>query len=405
MQKRLQELFKKYQEGTLSPAEWREWERLLNDKDLEEEVYGLMEDLWENQVAEQEAFRKPPAGDRVMELIQDQAGKTGLKQAPVLSWKRVLAAASVLFVVGLAGFWMLRSSGPSQPQAGTTTVPAGLPEKGLPGGDMALLRLADGTQIVLDTAHHGSLAQQGAIQLLKKDEGFLSYLPVLQEAEVTSESLLPNQITTPRGGQYRLVLSDGTKVWLNASTTLRFPAAFASGERRVELSGEAYFEVEKDAARPFRVQLNDRSVVEVLGTHFNIMSYEEEGLSKTTLVEGKVRVSAGEETKILKPGDQLVNRGAGALQLKSQTNTGQVLAWKNGLFDFTNADLGSVARQLERWYGVDISFEGAVAQRHISGVISRNNHLDTVLKMLEFTAGIHSRREGDKLFFFTKSSL
>ena len=394
-------LFKKYQEETLSAEEWIEWEQLLKEKSLEEDVYVLMEDLWKKQEAGDEIFRKPLAGDRVMQLIRENAAgeETGRRPARIIPWRKALVAASVLFMICLAGIWMLRSSGSSKPNAGVKPVPPQLLERGLPGGDRALLRLADGREIVLDTAHRGSLARQGAIQLLK-DEGLLSYLLVPQEAEGASENLLPNVITTPRGGQYRLVLSDGTKVWLNASTTLRFPAAFASGERRVELSGEAYFEVEKDAARPFRVQLNDRSVVEVLGTHFNIMSYEEEGLSKTTLVEGKVRVSAGEETRILKPGDQLVNRGGGAMQLKSQTNTSQVLAWKNGLFDFTSADLGSVARQLERWYGVEILFEGPVAQRHISGVISRNNHLDTVLKMLEFTAGIHSRREGDKLFFF-----
>jgi transmembrane sensor len=402
MRERLQVLFKKYGEGTLSAEEWIEWEQLLKEKSLEEDVYVLMEELWKKQGAGDGAFRKPLAGDRVMQLIRENAAdaETGVKRARIIPWRKVLVAASVLFMISLAGIWMLRPSGPSKPNAGVKPVHPQLLEKGLPGGDRAMLRLADGTQIVLDTAHQGSLARQGEIQLLKNGDGQLSYLPSFQGTAIASESLLPNMISTPRGGQYRLVLSDGTKVWLNAATTLRFPAAFAGTERRVELSGEAYFEVEKDAARPFRVQLNDKSVVEVLGTHFNIMSYEEEGLSKTTLVEGLVKVSAGEETRVLKPGDQLVNRGAGAMQLKSQTNTGQVLAWKNGLFDFTTADLGSVARQLERWYGVEILFEGPVAQRHISGVISRNNHLDTVLKMLEFTAGVHSRREGDKLFFF-----
>ncbi len=402
MRERLQVLFKKYQEETLSAEEWIEWEQLLKEKDLEKDVYVLMEELWNKQGAGDLAFREPLAGDRVMQLIQKNAAgaEIEVKSARIISWRKALVAASVLFMISLAGVWMLRPSGPSKPDASVKPIHPQLQEKGLPGGDRAMLRLADGTEIVLDTAHQGSLARQGEIQLLKNGNGLLSYVPSLQGTAITRESLLPNTVSTPRGGQYKVVLSDGTKVWLNAATTLRFPAAFAGSERRVELSGEAYFEVEKDPTRPFRVQLNDKSVVEVLGTHFNIMDYEEEGLSKTTLVEGKVKVSAGEETKVLKPGDQVVNRGAGTMQLKSQTNTGQVLAWKNGLFDFTSADLGSIARQLERWYGVEILFEGPVAQRHISGVISRNNHLDTVLKMLEFTAGIHSRREGDKLYFF-----
>src|SRR5690606_30548513 len=145
------------------------------------------------------------------------------------------------------------------------------------------------------------------IQVLKNDEGLLSYLPSPEKDLISQGNLLPNRIATPRGGQYRLVLSDGTRVWLNAATSLRFPVAFANIERRVELSGEAYFEVEKDAARPFRVQLSDHTEVEVLGTHFNIMSYDEEGVNKTTLVEGKVKVSAGNETKVLQPGDQAMN--------------------------------------------------------------------------------------------------
>lgn len=405
MQERLQVLFIKFQNDSLSPEEWKEWEQMLNNPELEQDIYLLMEEKWNQQESGDPRFQRPLQGDRVIELVQKNAADNRLdkKSTPVVSWQKLLIAASVLMIVSLAGFWILKQPSPSTMQVENNPVQNPIPETGWPGSDRAVLSLADGTEILLDTAHRGALAQQGMIQVLKNDEGLLSYLPSPEKDLISQGNLLPNRIATPRGGQYRLVLSDGTRVWLNAATSLRFPVAFANNERRVELSGEAYFEVEKDAARPFRVQLSDHTEVEVLGTHFNIMSYDEEGVNKTTLVEGKVKVSAGNETKVLQPGDQAMNKGNKVIQLKNNTNTDQVLAWKKGLFDFSSDDLGSIALQLERWYGVDISFEGKVAQKHISGVISRNNHLDTVLKMLEFTAGIHSRREGGKLFFFTKN--
>ena len=402
MHERLRILFWKFNDQTITPRESLELEQLLKTPDLEEEAAALLKELWEQEQGAELAFFEPQPGDRVLAMIKEKKAEER-PSLPLrrLRWQRVLVAASLLLVMGV-GFWAVSRT--SKKTTSENAV-AGNPVPtihALPGGDKAVLRLANGKSILLDTAHNGSLAQQGGVQIVKNGEGLLAYSPLLQNAvpvETGAPTLL-NTITTPRGGQYRLVLGDGTRVWLNAATELRFPAFFTGNERLVELSGEAYFEVEKDPAKPFRVRLNDRSVVEVLGTHFSISSYADEGVSKTTLVEGAVRVTADEKTTLLKPGEQLTRSSDGVQRLDHRVNTEQVLAWKNGLFDFSNAELRTIAPQLERWYQVEISLEGAVASRHISGIISRNNNLKTVLEVLEFSGGIRSRREGTKLILY-----
>jgi len=238
-------------------------------------------------------------------------------------------------------------------------------------------------------------------------------------AQTAAAPAIYNTISTPRGGQYQLVLPDGTRVWLNAASSLRFPTAFTGSDRTVSMTGEVYFEVAPDKVRPFHVQVNDMTV-DVLGTHFNVMAYGDEAAVKTTLLEGSVKVKAGDQERLLIPGQQasLGNRAApgapqaggaqsDAVQRASTGNPGaprpaaeklsvqtadvqQAIAWKNGFFEFENMDLGTIMRQISRWYDVDISYETQDTAARFGGGISRKLDLPDVLRLLEVN-GVHFR--------------
>jgi ferric-dicitrate binding protein FerR (iron transport regulator) len=270
-----------------------------------------------------------------------------------------------------------------------------------PGGNKAVLTLSDGTQIVLDSAMNGVLSSQGNSKVLKLNSGQLAYTAngeslkgssVKGGAEKGNRSLVYNTITTPRGGQYQLVLADGTKVWLNASSSLRYPVAFTGPERRVELSGEGYFEVVKNAAMPFRVRANDMDV-DVLGTHFNVNAYADETAIKTTLLEGAVKVTSLVSSHILSPGQQAQLNKEGLLHIVSAVDLEEVVAWKEGYFQFNQADLKSIMRQISRWYDVDIRYEGEIPNRQFGGDISRTANVSEVLNILKMSQ-VHFRIEG-----------
>jgi transmembrane sensor len=260
----------------------------------------------------------------------------------------------------------------------------------LPGGDKALLELADGSIVVLDKISDGSLQHQGGTQVIKQ-AGKLIYNTA---GENHAEKISYNKISTPKGGQYRVILPDGSKVWLNAGSSLRFPTVFSDKERLVELTGEAYFEIAKrntvspggkgQVRVPFKVQTNDVTI-EVLGTHFNVMAYTREGSINTTLIEGSVKVSSASNSRLLKPGQQAkVNGDIDVVN----ADTEEVIAWKNGFFQFNGADVKTVMGQIERWYDVEVAYEGGMPSRHFTGVISRNNNVSKVLDMLELTGGV-----------------
>ncbi|MGF2410726.1 FecR family protein [Ferruginibacter sp.] len=256
-----------------------------------------------------------------------------------------------------------------------------LPKDILPGSDKALLTLADGTVIVLDEVKNGTVAKQGNISVNKKN-GLVIY--DASNASSSSAAITFNTISTPKGGQYQIVLPDGSNVWLNAASSLRFPTAFAGTQRNVELKGEGYFEIAKNAAMPFYVKVNNMEV-EVLGTHFNLMAYDNEDAVKTTLLEGAVKINYGATAKTLKPGQQgKFNNTSGAINVIT-TDTEEAVAWKNGYFQFTNEDIKSIMRQFARWYDVEVSYEGIEKPRYFSGEISRTVSLSKALKVLELS--------------------
>lgn len=307
---------------------------------------------------------------------------------PEVSWSRPWRkAAAVLLPLILAGGVLLWLNRPR------TETPEALPEEARfkndvePGGDKAVLTLADGSRILLDEAQNGVLARQGGATVTKTAEGQVIY----DESGQPGDRPTPpesNTISTPRGGQYRVVLPDGSKVWLNSASSLRFPAAFTGPARQVELDGEAYFEVARKENKPFRVLAGGVKIA-VLGTRFNIMSYANEGSVKTTLLEGSVEVSKGAASALLKPGQQAsVNN---RIQIR-QADPEEVLAWKNGEFYFNAADLKSIMRLLERWYDVEADMD-SMPDRRFNGVISRDVNLSQVLKMLELTSPVRFKIE------------
>lgn len=271
-----------------------------------------------------------------------------------------------------------------------------------PGGNKAILTLADGSEIILDQAGKGNLARQAGVQIVKTTNGQLVY--TVKESSDSSKGIsenLTNTISTPRGGQYQVNLPDGTRVWLNAASSLKFPLSFATlKERKVELKGEAYFEVEKDAARPFIVQ-SDRQTVQVLGTHFNINSYEDEPDVKTTLLEGAVKVTAlngaKAEQAFLKPGQQArISSGSKPINVLRVDPMVEV-AWKNGQFFFENESIENIMKQISRWYDVEVVYEDEVTGKTVWGSVTRYANVSKVLAVLELTGEIHFKIEGRRI--------
>ncbi len=269
----------------------------------------------------------------------------------------------------------------------------------VPGGNKATLTFGDGTTIILDDAAKGELATRSGMSVTKNGDGQLTF--VVREASLVNPNVL-NSIVTPRGGQYRMVLPDGTKVWLNASSSLKFPSAFTGNERKVQLMGEAYFEVVKNRAIPFKVFSGNQQVV-VLGTHFNINSYADEPSVKTTLFEGSVQVSSisNAGVRILKPGQQSVFR-ANTIDVNT-VDLEEALAWKNGLFVFNNEDLESIMRKVSRWYNVNVIYKDDEVRKEVfGGSVSRFVNISETLRMLEITGNAHFKIEAGQIIVMKK---
>lgn len=268
-----------------------------------------------------------------------------------------------------------------------------------PGGNKALLTLANGSKITLDDAATGQLAKQSGVTITKAANGKLIY--TIENAPSNSTGLAQqayNTIETPRGGQYQVNLPDGSKVWLNAGSSLRFPTNFTGNIRSVELAGEAYFEVAKNTQKPFRV-ISNNQVVEVLGTHFNISSYIDDSSVKTTLLEGSVKVlsTKSNQSKLLKPGQQSnINYSDNSIDVQT-VDTEEVVAWKNGYFLFVDEDLKSIMSKLARWYNVDVEYTGNVDNLRFGGMVSRSRDLAQALKIIEQTGNVKTKIEGRRV--------
>ena len=292
---------------------------------------------------------------------------------------RYAAAAVVLVSVSVALFFVKNHN---RPEKQNKQIAAEI----RPGGNKATLTLSNGSRIVLDSAHNGQIAKQSNINITKTAGNQIVYASAANNAGANGQQLayqLQNTISTPNGGQYQLVLPDGTKVMLNAATSLTYPAEFHGNERVVHLSGEAYFEVAKNKKMPFRV-IAGAQTVEVLGTHFNINAYRDEAAVKTTLLEGSVKVSSGANSALIVPGEQAVTSVNGGDNIfKHTVDVDKETAWKNGLFSFQNDDLKAVMRQVARWYDVNVVYAASLPREKFIGEISRTSNLSDVIKILE----------------------
>jgi ferric-dicitrate binding protein FerR (iron transport regulator) len=265
----------------------------------------------------------------------------------------------------------------------TTTTPVKRELK--PGGDNATLQLADGSIITLNEAADGQIASQEGIKVTKTKSGELVYTFSNRTNQSPSQS---NTVSTPKGGQYHLILVDKSEVWLNANSSITFPTAFSGKDRKVKITGEVYFEVAKDKSKPFIVNTN-QSEIKVLGTHFNINAYNDEEAEATTLLEGAVKVKRNNEEVVLKPGQQAnINHHSQRINLKEIDNLDAVIAWKNGYFQFDRADLASVMRQISRWYDADVRYNGTFPVKEYTGKMPRKVEAAKLIEMLSFS-GIH----------------
>lgn len=263
-----------------------------------------------------------------------------------------------------------------------------------PGGNKARLTLSDGSIVDLDHIADGIVAKQEGLIIKKDGNGQLIYTVVAGDQQPKNGQIEYNTIETPIGGQYQLRLPDGTAVWLNASSSLKYPAQFIGSERKVILSGEAYFEVSKMKDRPFKV-VTDKEVVEVYGTHFNVNAYKDEIVTRTTLLEGSVKVSHGNYSALLKPGQQCGMEN-GAFQIKTVKLKG-IVDWKNGYFLFKEDKIYEIMRKLSRWYNIDPEYIGKLDDLNFSGKISRTKNLNEVLNVLTLTGDVKFKVEGRRV--------
>lgn len=290
--------------------------------------------------------------------------------------RRWVAAAAVLIIGGAFGYYTLKVAWPASRQMPLTAQRESALQDVLPGTTKATLTLGDGSAILLDTVSSGAFASQGNARIIKKN-GRVVY----QANATTASGLIYNTLSTTRGHQYPLTLSDGSRIWLNAASSIRFPVLFSGKERSVDITGEVYFEVAK-SIKPFIVNAGIAKV-EVLGTHFNINAYSDEDQLNTTLLEGSVKVVQGGSALQLARGQQARIRKNGSIELNRNADMEEAVSWTQGYFHFSDAGLKTILRQLSRWYDVDVIFEKQTAGETFSGDIQKSLSLSQVLKILD----------------------
>lgn len=390
-QSRLTYLFRIYFNKTATSAERDELMELLMNSENDSDVKLLLTETWENLKRQNGVFNDKQGDDMLAGILQ--RGRETVAVIPEtrssFRWGR-LAAAVIFFICATGIFFGLKPAQPKPEIAQVKKNPFTKKDVIVAGGNKAVLTLADGSNIVLDSTHNGTLTKQGNTKVVQVNMATLAY----HSDTESSQQVVYNTLATPSGGQYQLILPDGSKVWLNAASSIHFPTVFKGNERHVTVTGEAYFEVAKNAAMPFIISVKDMEV-KVLGTHFDIMAYDDESTMNTTLLEGSVKVSQGNLVRMLVPGQQSNIDKTGSIKV-TDAAVEEVMAWKNGWFQFNAHDIKTVMRQISRWYNVEVVYEGKIPAGHFTGLVSRNNDISQVLKIMQ-SAGVRFKIEGRKL--------
>ncbi|MCC6761720.1 MAG: DUF4974 domain-containing protein [Chitinophagaceae bacterium] len=387
-EQRLEVLFDKYIQQSISATEEQELMALLADASLAAKREALIEKVYDNSTAD--FSLTPEQSDSIFTaIIQPSLPQT--RQAPIVKfqWKRWAVAASILAAIAFGGYFILSKNIAHQQDESTAGTRSDVKA---PATNKAMITLSNGQSIYLDSVANGQLLQQNGIEIVKLADGKIVY-------KGTTTEVLYNTLTNPRGSKViDMALADGSHVWLNAGSSISFPLAFVGKERKVSITGEAYFEVAKNAAAPFIVDINGKCHVEVLGTHFNVNAYTDESAIKTTLLEGSVRVtaSASKISKLIEPGQQAQLHANDHFTIQKNAPIDEVMAWKNGYLNFNNADLPTVMRKLERWYNIQVMYEGEVPRRSFGGEIQNSLTLSQVLHILEKN-NVRFKVDGNKL--------
>jgi transmembrane sensor len=371
------------------------WLLSILESDGKDELTDVLNTQFFNRLSENVPTETPRFAE-ILSKLHEKINSNLPKNKSVLrlNIQRLAIAASLLVLV-YSGYFMLASQSKKQTQTVVAEQAKNKSTPILPGSNKATLTLADGTVVLLDDTSTGTIANQSKVDISKINNGSVVYKGVQSANE-----LIFNTITTPRGGKFQIILADGTSVWLNASSSLRFPVQFVGAERKVELSGEGYFEVTENKNQPFVVVVPGKQSVTVLGTHFNINAYTDEMAIKTTLLNGNVVVGQHNSavSQKLIPGQQCHLTAGGQFCVLSGVDTEEIIAWKNNKFDFGETmEIKSVMRQIERWYDIEVEYQGDVSEVTLGGSISRDVNAQKVFEMLELTGAAHFNVKNGKV--------
>jgi hypothetical protein len=370
----IKRLIQRWMENTITREEKGELVRLLNEQALLLDVEPALQEMWDAQT-NQPVFSEDETVSMIERILSNHRVEEEIDLQPRVHRIHFMrrwgwAAASIIILLGVGVFFWTANRNNAETQRTLVHAPA---NDMMPARGKVVLQLSDGKQIYLDSMQ-GSIVKEGALTVNNK-KGALAYHGAADKLEY-------HTLTVPRGRQYQLQLPDGTNVWLNAASTITYPIAFTGPERKVTVSGEAYFEVAKNRSKPFRVAANDMMIT-VTGTHFNVTAYSDEPFLATTLLEGSVKVSRNNRTVTLSPNEQSLSDATGSISVNRSVHVNEIMAWREGFFHFESADLPTILRELARWYDVDVVYEGVISKERFFMIVNRNSSLSAVLKALQ----------------------